>query len=202
MRKHCTMTELLAVRDGEGSAWARQHLEECASCRHELDLLHRRVAALRALGARRPPRDRWPEVRAAAERERRGMRVRRTGWGALAIAAGIALAVGGRALVTGAGDTSGRTTAAAAELSTLMNESQQLEAALRSYGPDGRVLNARAAGVIADLEDRIAVVDAGIAQASARDRASSDLVSLWRNRVDLMDALVNAHVTRVSYVGF
>jgi hypothetical protein len=202
MRKHCTMTELVGVRDGEGSAWARQHLDECPSCRHELDLLHRRVAALRALGPRRPPRDRWPEVRAMAQRERRGIRVRQAGWGALAIAAGVVLAVGGRALVTGAGSTSGGGPPAAAELSTLMTQSQQLEAVLRSYGPDGRVLNARAAGVIADLEDRIALVDAGIAQEGAREDTSADLVSLWRNRVELMDALVNAHVTRVSYVGF
>jgi hypothetical protein len=89
-----------------------------------------------------------------------------------------------------------------AELATLMAQSQQLEAALRSYDPEGRVLNARAAGVIADLEDRIALVDAGIAQEDARDGATSDLVGLWRNRVELMGALVNAHVTRVSYVGF
>lgn len=202
MRKHCTMAELVAVRDGEGPAWARGHLDECPSCRHELDLLHRRVAALRALGARRPPRDRWPEVRAGAEHERRATRLRRARWGALALAAGVVLAVGGRALVTGGGSPSGDATATAAELSTLMNQSQQLEAALRSYGPDGRVLNGRAAGVIADLEDRIALVDAGIAQESAGGDTSSDLVGLWRNRVELMDALVNAHVTRVSYVGF
>jgi len=196
------MAELIAVRDTEGSVWARQHLDECPSCQHELDLLHRRVAALRTLGARRPPRDRWPEVRAGAERERRGARVRRARWGALAIAAGVVLAVGGRALVIGTGSTSGDGSPAAAELSTLMTQSQQLEAALRSYGPDGRVLNTRAAGVIADLEDRIALVDAGIAQAGTPDGASGDLVRLWRNRVELMDALVNAHVTRVSYVGF
>ncbi len=202
MRKHCTMAELVAVRDGEGSVWARGHLDECPSCQHELDLLHRRVAALRALGARRPPRDRWPEVRAAAERERRAARVRRAVWGALAVAAGIVLAVGGRALVTGAGSASPGAPATAAELATLMSQSQQLEAALRSYGPDGRVLNARAAGVIADLEDRIALVDAGIVQENTRGDTSGDLVGLWRNRVELMDALVNAHVTRVSYVGF
>jgi hypothetical protein len=202
MRKHCTMAELVAVRDGEGSAWARQHLDACPSCRHELDLLHRRAAALRALSARRPPRDRWAEVRTAAERERRVARLRRAGWGALAIAAGVLLAVGVRTLGIGAGVKPAPQTAATAELTTLMAQSRQLEAALRSYGPDGRVLNARAAEVIADLEDRIALVDAGIAHETARDGASTDLVSLWQNRVELMDALVNAHVTRVSYVGF
>lgn len=202
MRKHCTMAELVEIRDGEGSAWARQHLDECPSCGHELELLHRRVAALRALPSWRPPRDRWAEVRSTAERERRKGRLRHAGWGALAVAAGVLLAVGVRTLAVGTRATPATQTAAAAELTTLMAQSQQLEAALRSYGPDGRVLNARAAEVIADLEDRIAVVDAGITQETARDGASSDLVSLWQNRVELMDALVNAHVTRVSYVGF
>jgi hypothetical protein len=196
------MAELVAIREGEGSAWARGHLDECSSCRHELDLVHHRVAALRALSAWRPPRDRWPEVRAGAERERRALRVRRVRWGALAIAAGAVLAVGGRTVLTHSAASGDRGTPSAAELATLMTQSQQLEAALRSYGPEGRVLNARAAGVIADLEDRIALVDAGIAQQNAREDASSDLVGLWRNRVELMGALVNAHVTRVSYVGF
>jgi anti-sigma factor RsiW len=202
MRKHCTMAELVAIRDGEGSEWAREHLNECPTCRHELDLVHRRVAALRALGARRAPRDRWPEVRAAAERERRALRARRMRWGALAIAAGVVLALGARTVLTSGRTSDDHGTTPTAELATLMTQSQQLEAALRSYGPDGRVLNARAAGVIADLEDRIALVDAGIAQENVRDGATSDLVGLWRNRVELMGALVNAHVTRVSYVGF
>jgi len=83
-----------------------------------------------------------------------------------------------------------------------MAQSRQLETTLQTYDPAGRVLNARAAGVIADLEDRIALVDAGISQMTARNGSRDDLISLWRDRVDLMDALVNAHVTRAAYVGF
>jgi len=67
MRKHCTMSELLAVRDGEGSAWARAHLEECPFCQQEMDMLYGRVAALRALPAHRPPRDRWAAIKAQAD---------------------------------------------------------------------------------------------------------------------------------------
>ena len=88
------------------------------------------------------------------------------------------------------------------ELADLVAQSQQLEATLRDYGTDGRVLNAGAASVIADLEDRIALVDAGIAQETTRGGGQQALVGLWRDRVQLMDALVNAHVTRVAYVGF
>src|SRR3989442_7713308 len=61
---HCTMEDLVAVRDGEGSTGARRHLEDCAACRAELDALYQRVAQLKALPALRPPRDRWDVVRA------------------------------------------------------------------------------------------------------------------------------------------
>lgn len=203
MRKHCTMMELVAVRDGDASAWARAHLTDCPHCQRELELLHQRVAQLRALPGRRPPRDRWPAVKARAQRERRGELVRRGTWGALALAAGLALMVGVRSTIPN--ESAGSPTAAAGavdpELARLMGASRDLEAALRSYGPEGRVLNARAAGVIADLEDRIALVDAGIAQVG-RAGSREDLTDLWRSRVYLMDALVNAHVTRASYVGF
>lgn len=198
MRKHCTMSEMLAVRDGEGTAWARAHVDDCAFCREELDLLYRRVAALRALPTPRPPRDRWTVIRAQAVRERRGRVLRRSAWGALAAAAAIAVLLGVRTVgVIGPTPAVGQT-----ELDALMEQSRTLEATLRTYDPEGRVLNARAAGIIADLEDRIALVDAGISQMTAHDGAREDLIGLWRDRVDLMNALVNAHVTRATYVGF
>src|SRR2546428_13861912 len=71
---HCTMEDLVAVRDGEGSTGARQHLEDCAACRAELDALYQRVAQLKALPALRPPRDRGDVGRAelvATQRLRR-----------------------------------------------------------------------------------------------------------------------------------
>jgi hypothetical protein len=203
MRKHCTMTELLALREGEGTAWAREHLDGCSFCQRELELLHGRAAALRALPAIRPPRDRWSVVRERAVRDQRGTKLRRAAWGALALAASVTLMVGVKALNAPAGSGPGlEAMAVTPELSALMSQSRELEAALESYGTDGRVLNARAAGIIAGLEDRIAVVDAGIVQAGARRDTRTDLVDLWRSRVDLMDALVNAHVTRAAYVGF
>ena len=38
-----------------------------------------------------------------------------------------------------------------------MEQSQHLEATLKSYGPDRRVLSGRAASIIAELEDHIAM---------------------------------------------
>jgi len=192
------MSELVAARDGEGSAWARAHLDECPFCQAELDLLYQRASALRALPGLRPPRDRWPVIREQATRERRRRTLRRAGWGTLAMAAGIALVIGVRSVAFPGGGAP----VASTELRQLMNQSRDLEATLRSYDPDGRVLNGRAAGIIADLEDRIALVDAGISQVSTRGGLPDDLIGLWRDRVDLMSALVNAHVTRAAYVGF
>ncbi|MDH4043211.1 MAG: hypothetical protein OEY20_10170 [Gemmatimonadota bacterium] len=197
MRKHCTMAELLAVRDGEGTAWARTHVGDCPYCQNELDLLYRRVSELRALPAHRPPRDRWTVVREQAQRERRRRTVQRTGWSALALAAAVALLIGVRSV---AFQDHGPVTSP--ELEQLIAQSRNLEATLRTYDPEGRVLNGRAAGIVADLEDRIALVDAGINQVTTRGGAREDLIGLWRDRVDLMDALVNAHVTRATYVGF
>ena len=65
MLRHCTIEELLELRDGEGSAAARSHMNSCEACRTELDRLHQRVAALKSLPSFAAPRDRWPIVRDA-----------------------------------------------------------------------------------------------------------------------------------------
>src|SRR5574341_2469961 len=95
MTQHCTMEELLAVRDGEGMGAALRHVDECPACRAEVDRLHQVAAALRALPVQRPPRDRWPEVRAVAAGTRRRRRWIATGWVSLAAAAALALILGG-----------------------------------------------------------------------------------------------------------
>ena len=60
--RHATTEELLAVRDGEGSGWAKGHVDECAACAAELYRLEQVRAQLRALPSFTPPRDRWAVV--------------------------------------------------------------------------------------------------------------------------------------------
>jgi len=209
---HLTMVELLAARAGDATPAVRHHLNGCAVCTAEADALAQRIAALRALPARRPPRDRWPVVRERVRVARRRRLIRRGGVGLAAAAAFTLAAVGVHSLRQGSVTATPDSQVAAApaqapgvEVASLIQQSQSLEHQLRQYDPDGRVVNARTAGVIADLEGRIATVDAGISQASAAPRtpsADQQLVNLWRDRVNLMDALVNVHVTRASYVGF
>ena len=199
MLRHCTMTELLEVRDGHGSAAARVHVGECAACRAELDRLHRRMAALKALPPPTPPRDRWPAVRAAFIAARRRTRVARVAWSGLAAAAVLVLAVG--VGVRGLSNSS-QEAASVQQLEVLVQESQRLEDVLRSVSVDGRVVSGLTAAAIADLEDRIAVIDASIGAVQAGPVSEDDLRDLWRERVTTMDALVNTHVRQVAYVGF
>jgi hypothetical protein len=191
---HCTMDDLLALRAGEGSAWARQHAVGCAACQAELEALYQRVAQLKALPTRRPARDRWPAVRDAVLAERRRRRERWGVWG-LAAAAALAALLVFRPFWTKPVN--------AAELARVKEQSATLEQQLRRYDPDGRVTSGRSAALAAALEDRIAVIDGELAQLgpSRAQARAADLVTLWQQRVDLMEQLVSVRVTRAAYVG-
>jgi len=190
---HCTMEDLGALRAGEASVWARRHITTCATCQAELELLYQRVAQLKSLPALRPPRDRWPAVQATlrAERSRRRRTVG-TWTGSLALAAAIA----GILLV----QPSGQGGKLHAELSQAKQQSATLEDSLLQYDVEGRVLSGRAAAVVAELEDRISVLDGTLAQ-QEQSVQDAQLVRLWQERVGLMRELVNARATRARYVG-
>lgn len=189
------MQDLLAIRDGEGSDAARRHLESCAECRAEYELLHQRVAALKALPSFSPPRDRWPLVKAALVAQRRRRRL--VSWGSLGAAAAVAVFLAVRA---SAPEPRGEAVDQPS-LEELVSQSQMLEAALRSFDPTSRVLSGRAAGAIADLEDQIALLDAQLAEVQAGGADPSVVRELWADRVRLLDALVRVHATRAAYVG-
>src|SRR5207247_10686799 len=86
---HCTMEDLGVLRAGEGSVWARRHIITCAICQAELEALYQRVAQLKALPTLRPPRDRWPAVRAVMTAERARRRRGRGAWGGTLAAAAL-----------------------------------------------------------------------------------------------------------------
>jgi hypothetical protein len=196
---HPSIAALLSLREAgqePGDASAREHLEGCGACRAEFERLHQRVARLKALPALRPTRDRWPEVAARLRADRRSRRQRLGGLIGLAAAASIALGV----IVGRAG---GGLVVGQQEISQAMARSQALESALSRYHPEERVLDGRTAGIAQELEDRIARVDRELEMAELLERQSRDdrLLRLWRERVGLLDALVDVHVTRASNVG-
>jgi len=199
---HLTMDQLLELRDGltePGGAAAGAHLAQCPHCQAELERLHQRVAQLKALPSLKPPRDRWPVVRSRLVKARH----RRFAWGGvggLALAASIALVI----LLRPAPLTSPAAAPdAQAELEAAMLESRLLEQALTQYAPDRRVTDGYTARVAAELEDRISALDQElqVIQMTPAPEGDRALLQLWQQRVGLMDALVNVHLTRASNVG-
>ena len=189
---HCTMDDLLALRDGEGSVWARKHREECAACRAELEAVYQRVAQLKALPSLRPARDRWPAVRDVVLAERARRRRRWTGFGFAAAAALTGLMV--------IAPTLGNKTNAE-DLAQAKQQSAQLESTLQDSDPEGRVMSGREAEISARLEDQIALLDGRLIQLDDQSVQEALLVDLWRQRVDLMQQLVQVRATRAKYVG-
>ncbi|MGH7657007.1 MAG: hypothetical protein ACREL6_02145 [Gemmatimonadales bacterium] len=199
---HLTMDQLVQARTPgtePGDLAAQAHLAECAACRLELERLHQRVARLKALPSLRPARDRWPAVRARLVHERRTSRFRRGALGGLALAASLALAVvAGRSFTSSPG-----TTATEAAISTARAQSATLENAIRRYEPESRVVDGHTARLADELEGRIAALDRRLEATQLQPGPDHDtqLLQLWRERVGLLDALVDVHVTRASVVG-
>ena len=197
---HLSMEELVGVRGPglePGTTAARQHLAECSTCQAELERLHQRAARLRALPALRPARDQWPAVRQRLEAARRARRARWLGAGGLALAASVAGAV----LI---GNLSRpRIATASSEISETMARSHALEQAIESYRPESRVTDGATARAAGELEDRIAVIDRQLEMAQLLEPEPRDLtlLRLWRERVGLLDALVDVHVTHANHVG-
>jgi hypothetical protein len=197
---HLSMDALVALREPgsePGQASARDHLNQCPLCQAELERLHQRVARLKALPTLRPARDRGPETAARFRADRRRRRARLAGATGLAAAACLAA-------VVVIGDMSPPVAEPTPDqLSQVMERSQVLESALSEYNPDARVLDGRTARIAQALEDRIARVDreleaTELLRQQARDQ---NLLKLWRERVGLLDALVDVHVTRASNAG-
>ncbi len=198
---HLSMEVLLSLREPgrePGTATAQEHLHRCPQCQAELERLHQRVARLKALPPLRPGRDRWPETAARfrAERARRRMR--------LAGVSGLAAAAASVALILGVGRSPEAPLDPTTEqLEEAMIRSQALETALSAYNPDARVLDGRTARMAQELEDRIARVDRELEATELLRQQAQDqeLLRLWRERVGLLDALVDVHITRASHAG-
>lgn len=205
---HLDLDQLLALREPgtePGTAAARDHLVGCSRCRDELARLEQRVARLRALPALRPSRDRWRVVQARLEVDRAARGRRRAIVGALG---GLALAASfaGAVLIASDDEPPAEPLAVAGvagEIEDARARSQALEAAIRQYQPSSRVIDGRTDRVAEDLELRIGELDRRLDMTELSDDAARDaqLLRLWQERVGLLDALVDVHVTRASNVG-
>lgn len=186
---HPKLDDLLALRDGDGSAAVAGHVERCPRCADELAGLRAAAAALRSLPALGPDADHWPEIRRRVVARRRA-RTLRLGAAAAAVAVVVTAVVMTRSTAPTAvpGPPGASARFAVDELAAA---SRGLEAVLRDPALQGQVLSPRRAAVIIDLEDRIAAVDLALADHSSGEPAATD-VALWSHRVELLDALVAA----------
>jgi hypothetical protein len=201
---HLTMEQLLATREPglePGVQAHRDHLEACPACRAERDRIDQRIARLKALPTLRPGRDGFGAIRLQAARERRGLRLRRVALAGLALAAAVTLAVAWNARRSAQRL---ERTLVNPELAEMMSRSQELERALAGFDQDRAVVSGRAVGITTSLEDRLARVDRQIEAVDflAGSARQQQMVRLWRERVGLLDALVDVHLTDARYVGF
>ncbi len=191
---HASIDDLLAVRDGEGTQWAREHAESCPACAAELYRLEQTRARLKALPSLTPPRDRWQLVMARAKRERRSRWVHSTiGVSAAAMLAAVTfVAVHPRT----------QPPADRAGLETAMLQSRAMEATLRALAPDKRPLKGDAASVAADLEANLTKVDSQLNDPLAWRIQPEHVEQLWRERTGILSALVDVHQANATYASF
>ncbi|HJS48078.1 MAG TPA: hypothetical protein VJ773_08860, partial [Gemmatimonadales bacterium] len=124
-------------------------------------------------------------------------RARWAGVGGLALAASLLLAVATGHLL------SPPPLAASTDLGSAMAQSRVLEEALRTYRPEARVVDGYTATVAGELEERIARLDRDLEASQFLEDAERHevLLQLWRERVGLLDALVDVHLASASNVG-
>lgn len=205
--------DLLKVRDGEpADAALRTRVLADPQARAELERLERVTAELRALPLLEPPAELWERV-LAASRGRRARRARRLRYRAAAAVLVLAAIVGGWLVASGLDRFAGPAPSVARDApetppghdlieGPLLAESLRLERALAALDDGPELMNAGTASMIAGLEDRIALIDDQLAFARTTQTAPSGTTELWRERVDLMNALLQVRYAHVQQVAF
>ena len=175
-------------RDGDGDA----HVRSCPDCRDSLESLRRIRAGLAALPAFAPPQLAWPAIRARAAAS--GVAPHRT---MLAAAASVLVAVAAAWLLAGrpAPVTAPVLATGGAPVNALVAENARLEALL-SQLPESRTTRLGTAYTVAAIEDRLALVDDRLTTVTFEPYAPEVAEDLWRERVTLMNSLVQVQYAR------
>ena len=84
----------------------------------------------------------------------------------------------------------------------LVEQSARLERALFTLPAQRPVMSASTAGTIASLEDRITLIDAGLTQATIVGAEFGEREELWRQRVDVMNALFQVRYAQSQVFDF
>lgn len=192
---HLELEELLALRDGEGSDAATAHVAGCAACAAELQRLQDLTVQLRELPVEKPERDLWPGIAPRLDEQRWRRRWTRVG----VAAAGVFLMLTVLSAVRG-GIEAWQEAKLADQKQQLVVRSQELEDTVRQY-ERARAISGRAAGAMVDIEDRIATIDSKLMQLPREKSSGEEALDLWRQRVQLLDTLVDLHEQPSTYAG-
>jgi hypothetical protein len=213
---HANTEQLLSLRDGEPvEAGASSHVEGCEQCRLEVDR-HRLIRQiLRELPAVEPPADLWRTVAVSSVASRPTARFH---WASgVAIAASFVLGLALMMRIGGDGADPAKapleTTPAATvsslvkpgngvSLAALQTRSQKLEALRAAMPRQPKVERAGTAMTIAELEDRIALVDLRLHAADTLGLTEAQRHALWKERVNLMQSLVQVEYSRLQAPGY
>ena len=225
---HASVEQLLNLRDaGAEAAEVVSHVAACEACQAELGRLHVIQIGLQQLPDFQVPEGSWELISKAGKASAPGAgRPALTGWfWAASLAAGLAVAVvlfgllgqvpgepaeQMQADIRGTTPTlvsqSSPTQVAAAsvqqDLTSLMAQSRNLEWVLSAMPAGPQVVSADTAGTISVLEDRVAMIDYRLSMTEDPDLSSEQELKLWKERVGLMNSLVQVRYAQAQSASF
>ncbi|MBT8143930.1 MAG: hypothetical protein KJO55_04465 [Gammaproteobacteria bacterium] len=195
---HASTEQLLSLRDGAPvTAEVARHVADCTQCKASLEQSRALQRQLQQLPAVSAPANGWEGIAARLDDDAGALRTRR--W--LGLAAGVIAAFAVLVVINGARQpaqpvvevpdavASPATATDAEPVERLVARSQQLEQLLRQLDEASpRLMTASTANTIASLQDNIAMIDYGLT--AAPDLSRDDSQQLWRQRIELMNTLV------------
>jgi hypothetical protein len=225
---HASIEQLLNLRDTGAEAEAVvSHVAACEACQAELGRLCVVQAGLQRLPDFEVPDGSWEMIsKATTASAPDAGRPRLTGWfwtGSLA--AGLAVAVVLYGLLGQAPGESGQqlqadissttptlvsqsapvqavTVPDQQDLAGLMAQSRHLEWALSAMPAGPQVVSADTAGTISVLEDRVAMIDYRLSMTEDPGLSSEQELKLWKERVGLMNSLVQVRYAQAQSASF
>ncbi len=205
---HATTEQLLSLRDGDAPAPAVEaHVQSCEPCRQELARLAGIRDQLRALPPISPRQGLWQSVAVASLSPKPATPFP---WlSAIAIAASFVL---GLALIQRLGPGFSAVDQSEPEVpiaevvpsvepvavGDLQQRSRQLEALRRAMPQRQGVIRASTARTIADLQDRVALVDMRLNAAMELGLTPTQQQALWQERVILMRSLLQLEYAQIQ----
>lgn len=193
---HAGFDELSDIAAGRRLAGA--HLAACPDCRDGLERLRRVRAGLAALPDFAAPPIAWSRIRERTARPQTVSRRTAPMAAAASLLAALAIAwllVAPPATETTAPDSSATWPYGRPPVSGLMAENARLEALL-SQLPELHTTRLGTAYTVAAIEDRLALVDDRITTVAFEPHAPEVAEELWRERVTLMNSLVQVQYAR------